>query len=214
MNGHHLCCLDTLDLLLAALYLLCQVPQIEVNQDTANCIHIWTLISCHQCNNFCPDTLHCDYARGAQTHFLAAPWCEKRVCMQLAQECCGVGQDAQVVKDLRHAIVREHGQGTDAWSRCAGEDRMGGRWDEGRGRNWAIRGSRRRWSRVEGCPRLGYENLRAFPQTDYRQHTRASAMCVINNGSIQATPHKSERKITYLYARRSRLRHGRKGTSR
>ena len=129
---------DPLDPILPNLKPLRQIPQEKINKHAAR-----ARARGAQSRS---DALDSDDRRGAYGDLLARAAREFFVRLEGAGERGAVGEDAQVVQDLRDAVVGEHRQLADAV------------WEE---RVWISVGGR-----GEGCPCLGDQDLCAFPEED------------------------------------------------
>ena len=133
MHRQHRLRLDALDPIPPDLHPLRQIPQEKIDEHTTGA-------------RGGGDTLHGDDRRGAYGDLLARAAREFLVRLEGAHERGRVGEEPEVVQDLRDAVVCEHGELADA----AREERV-----------WIAVG----W-RGEGRPGLGDQDLGAFPEED------------------------------------------------
>ena len=154
MRRQHRLRLDALDPVLAFLDPLRQIPQEEVDEHAANRTVLAAVGSGAEGRG---DALDGNDRRGAYRDFLSRyAGGEHLARPKLLHERWRVCQQPQVMQDLRHAVVREHSQLSDA----AREERV---------RLWRryvllrVAGRRRRGKRR---PRFRGQDLRALPEED------------------------------------------------
>ena len=158
MHRQHRLRLDALDPILPNLDPLRQIPQEKVDQHATDA-------------RGGRDALHGDDRRGAYGDLLARAARKFFVRLERAHERGGVGEEPEVVQDLRDAVVCEHRELADA----AREERV-----------WIAVG----W-RGEGCPGLGDQDLGAFPEEDCVSKV---FVCVISARAIFVMKEKDEAK--------------------
>ena len=167
MHRQHCARLHALDAALPTLHILSKVPQIKVDHYAAHSVHPCpTIISVplfrDKPGNRAADAFHRDDARCADAQLLTTPRRERCPSLKYLDECGRVCEDAEVMQDLRHAVVGEHRELV--YCGCGREKRV-----------------RRRWVlRVECSPCLRDEDLCALPDVYYitvRGNVRYEAEC-------------------------------------
>ena len=103
---------DAVNDVLPALDALREVPQVKVNQDTADISISTILLFTRRANprNLITNSLNSQNARSTHADFFPTTRREQCLVPKFFDELCGIDEYTEVVQNLRDAIVREHRQ--------------------------------------------------------------------------------------------------------